>query len=379
MAVENKKFKGVQLFKPNISEAAIEAVSKVLRSGWIGLGPKVAEFEEKFASHVGAKYAVAINSCTAALHLALIISGIKEDDEVITTPLTFVSTNHVILYQRAVPVFSNIDPITYCISPESIEKMITPKTKAIMCVHYGGHPCDLDRLYKIATKYNLKVIEDAAHACGSSYKGRKIGSFGLTCFSFHAVKNLPTGDGGMITTNDEGEYQRLKKLRWLGIDKDTYVRRGQDEAGAYLWKYDVPEVGYKCHMNDITAAIGIEQLNLVEEQNNYRRKLAEIYNQGLIHPDIISLPYVSPDVVTAQHLYVIQVKRRDDLIVRLKAHNIDAGVHYLLNNMFPMFMNYRADVNAAIEISGNIISLPMHTLLSEEDVNRVINVLNGGW
>jgi len=371
----------MQLFKPNISEAAIEAVAEVLRSGWIGLGPKVAEFEERFGKYVGAKHAVATNSGTAALHLALIVSDIKEGEEVITTPFTFVSTNHVILYQRAVPVFADIDPKTYCISPQSVERMITKKTKALMCVHYGGHPCDLERLYEIANKYNLKVIEDAAHACGSSYKGKKIGSSGLACFSFHAVKNLPTGDGGMITTNDEELYQRLRKLRWMGIDKDTYGRTEDDKgkAGAYAWEYNVPQIGFKYHMNDITAAIGIEQLKLVEEHNAYRRQLSEIYTQGLRHPDIISLPYVSPEVVTSQHLFVIQVRRRDQLITKLKANDIGTGVHYTPNNIFPMYQNCRADVKMAMEISKNIISLPMHTLLNNEDIQRVVSIINQGW
>ena len=371
----------MQLFKPNISEAAIKAVAEVLRSGWIGLGPKVAEFEERFADFVGAKYAVALNSGTAALHLAVVVSGIKEGDEVITTPLTFVSTNHVILYQRAVPVFADIDPKTYCISPRSVERMVTKKTKALMCVHYGGHPCDLDELYGIASGYNLKVIEDAAHACGSSYKGRKIGSSGLACFSFHAVKNLPTGDGGMITTDDEEVYQRLRKLRWLGIDKDTYTRTEEDKGkvGAYAWEYGVPEVGFKYHMNDITAAIGIEQLKLVEEHNAYRRQLAEIYTQGLHHPDIISLPYVSPDVVTSQHLCVIQAKRRNQLVTKLKANDVSPGVHYTPNNILPMYQNCRADAKMAMEISKNIISLPMHTLLNSEDIQRVVSIINQGW
>jgi len=371
----------VQLFKPNISETAIKAVAEVLKSGWIGLGPKVAEFEERFADYVGAKCAVALNSGTAALHLAVVVSGIEEGDEVITTPLTFVSTNHVILYQRAVPVFADIDPKTYCISPQSVERMVTKKTKALMCVHYGGHPCDLDRLHEIANKHNLKVIEDAAHACGSSYKGRKIGSSGLACFSFHAVKNLPTGDGGMITTNDEELCQRLRKLRWLGIDKDTYARTEKDsgKVGAYAWEYDVPEVGFKYHMNDITAAIGIEQLKLVEEHNAYRRQLAEIYTQGLHHPDIISLPYVSAEVVTSQHLFVIQVKRRDELVTKLKANDIVPGVHYIPNNVFPMYQSCRADAKAAMEISKNVVSLPMHTLLSSEDIRRAVNIINQGW
>lgn len=371
----------IQLFRPNISEAAIEAVAEVLRSGWIGLGPKVKEFELKFSEFVGSRYAVATNSCTAALHLALIVSGIKGGDEVITTPLTFVSTNHVILYQGAIPVFADVDPKTYCIDPESIEKMITKRTKAIVCMHYGGHPCDLDAIYSIASKYDLKVIEDAAHACGSSYKGRKIGSFGLTCFSFHAVKNLPTGDGGMTTTNDKEQYEKLKMLRWLGIDKDTYARADKDKGktGVYAWKYDVPMVGYKCHMNDITASIGIEQLKLVEKQNDYRRRLAALYNGGLRNNNILALPHVSPDIITSQHLYVIQVKRRDDLIAKLNSNSIEAGVHYIPNNLFPMYGNCRADVRNAMNVSKNIISLPMHTMLTEENIQEVIKVINRGW
>lgn len=373
----------MQLFKPNISESAIKAVNEVLRSGWIGPGPKVEEFEKKFAKYVSVnsaeqkadRYAIALNSCTAALHLALIISGIKEGDEVITTPFTFVSTNHVILYQRAIPVFADIDPRTYCISPSAIEKMITRKTKAIMVIHYGGHPAELDRIYELAGKYNLKVIEDAAHACGSLYKGKKIGSFGITCFSFQSVKNLTTADGGMITMDNKEQYEKLRKLIWMGIDKSTYARTKE----RYTWKYDVTEVGYKYQMNDVMAALGIEQLKLLDEQNAYRRRLAKTYNQNLKHPDIIALPYVSDDVVTSQHLYVIQVKRRDDLIAKLKANGVEAGVHYILATEFPMYNRCRADIKVAMEVAKNIITLPMHTFLQENDVLKVSEIINKGW
>ena len=372
----------IQLFRPQISEEAIEAVAAVLRSGWIGLGPKTAEFEKAFAEYVGAKYAVALNSATAALHLGMIICDIGPGDEVITTPITFVSTNHVILYQGATPVFADIDSRTCNIDPESIERLITAKTKAIICMHYGGYPCDLDRIYNLAGQYRLRVVEDAAHAAGSVYKGKKIGSFGLTAFSFHAVKNLPVGDGGMITTNFFGEYKRLQRLRWLGIDKDTFSRTVADEgkATAYAWQYDVPELGYKCHMNDIAAAIGLAQLPLLDEENARRREIARMYLEGLSHADIIALPPLSGDeVTTAQHLYAIQVKRRDDLIVKLKRHDITPGVHYLPNNVFPMYRRCRGEVDDAMRIFENLLSLPMHTLLTDEDVQRVVEVINGGW
>ena len=372
----------MQLFRPNISEKAIQAVGDVLRSGWIGLGPKTTEFEKAFAEYIGTRYAVATNSATAALHLATILCDIGPGDEVITTPFTFISTNHVILYQGATPVFADIDPNTCNIAPESIERMITDKTKAIVCVHYGGYPCDLDRIYDIADRHNLKVIEDAAHAAGSSYKGRKIGSFGLTTFSFHAVKNLPMGDGGMIATDYFGEYKRLQRLRWMGIDKDTFTRTIADEGKAtgYAWQYDVPEVGYKYHMNDIAAAIGLEQLRLLDKENERRRTIASQYTEGLFNPDIIALPVLSnEEIVTSQHLYPIQVERRDDLIDKLKENDIAPGVHYVPNNIYPMYRRCRADVRSTMRIFENILSLPMHTLLTDQEVQRVIEVINEGW
>lgn len=369
----------IQLFKPRITEEAISAVSEVLRSGWIGLGPKTAAFETAFGAMVGARYAIGVNSATAGLHLAAILAGFGPGDEVITTPLTFVSTNHVILYQGATPVFADVDPLTCNIDPDSVERLIGERTKAIMCVHYGGYPCDLDRLYALAERYHLYLIEDAAHACGSSYRGKPIGSFGLTVFSFHAVKNLPLGDGGAVTTSSESEYLRLKRLRWLGIDKDTYQRTVTDE-GRYAWQYDVPEIGFKYHMNDITAALGLAMLKQLPSDNERRRQIASMYAEGLRHPAIIRLPPLSTaDTVTAQHLYAIQVERRDALIAKLKTHNVAPGVHYIPNNTFPMYRHCRADVRNAMAVADTLLSLPMHVLLSDQDVQHIIEVVNGGW
>lgn len=243
----------IQLFKPKISEAAIKSVEETLRSGWIGLGPKVKQFEHDFCEYVGCEYAVGLNSATAGLHLAMILAGVEAGDEVITTPLTFISTNHSILYQRAVPVFVDIDSDTLNIDVNQISDRITEKTKAIVCVHYGGYPCDLDEIYDIASNHNITVIEDCAHAMGAEYNGRKIGaSARLAVFSFHAVKNLPMGDGGIIATDDSEFYGKLKKLRWMGINKDTYSRRiSIGESSVYSWQYNVEMLGYKYHMNDI--------------------------------------------------------------------------------------------------------------------------------
>lgn len=231
----------IQLFKPKICEAAIKSVEKTLRSGWIGLGPKVEQFENDFCNYIKCKYAVALNSATSGLHLAMEIAGVSEGDEVITTPMTFVSTNHVILYQKAVPVFVDIDYDTLNIDVNKIEEKITSKTKAIVCVHYGGFPCDLRKIYDLASNYNLSVIEDCAYAAGAEYNRNKLGKTSqIAVFSFHAVKNLPVGDGGMIVVNDEEMYAKLKKMRWMGIDKDTYSRRTSlDNLSLYSWQYNI--------------------------------------------------------------------------------------------------------------------------------------------
>jgi perosamine synthetase len=275
----------IQLFKPYVTEEAINSVANVLRSGWIGLGPKTEQFEKAFAEYVGAKYAVAVNSATSALHLATIVSGIGANDEVLTTPLTFISTNHVILYQQANPVFVDVEERTLNLDLAKAESLVSPRTKAIMVVHYGGNPLDIDRLYDFAARHKLKVIEDAAHACGASFRGGRIGSFGLTCFSFHAVKNLPLGDGGMVTTNDKALYDRLMRLRWLGIDRSTFAR----SEGKYQWEYDVAEVGYKYHMNDISAAIGKSPTFIVQ---SFRRSIPTPCDL-LVRPIMRSLRLIS--------------------------------------------------------------------------------------
>jgi len=368
-----------QLFRPRITEKAIAAVGDVLRSGWIGLGPKTAEFEAAFADMVGAKYAVAVNSATAGLHLAMVLAGVGPGDEVITTPLTFVSTNHVILYQGATPVFADVNPETANIDPDSVRGLIGDRTRAIICVHYGGYPCELDALYDIAAQHRLTLIEDAAHACGSIYRLRPIGCWGLAVFSFHAVKNLPVGDGGMITVQNEADYRRLKRLRWLGIDKDTYSRTVND-VGKYAWEYDVPEVGYKYHMNDIAAAIGLAMMAQLPVDNGRRRAIARMYDAGLRHADIIRKPPLSDgETISAQHLYAIQVRRRDALIAHLKARDIAPGVHYMPNNWFPMYRGCRGPTPQADALGHTLLSLPMHVLLTDDEVQGIIEAINAGW
>ena len=364
----------IQLFKPYVSEEAIAAVGEVLRSGWIGLGPKTEEFEQAFASYTGAKYAVAVNSATAALHLAVVVSGIRPKDEVLTTPLTFVSSNHPILYEQAEPVFADVDDLTLNIDLKKAESLISPRTKAIIAVHYGGNPINIEELYSFAARHNLAVIEDAAHACGATFGGRRIGSFGLTCFSFHAVKNLPTGDGGMLTTNDEEVYQRLMRLRWVGIDHSTFARA----AGQYRWEYGVSEVGYKYHMNDIIAAIGLEHLKRVDEWNGRRRQIVETYRTELstLGPDKLRFVERTEGAVSANHLCVVRVNKRNEVVRMLAERGISVGVHYKPNHLYPPYATARRGrLDVTEQAYSEILSLPLHLFLTDDDVQKVCDAL----
>jgi len=370
----------INLFKPVISEESIKAVTEVLQSGWIGLGPKTKQFEDDFSAYTGANHTVALNSATSSLHLAMKLIDLKEGDEVITTPLTFVSTNHAILYERGVPVFADVQPDTLNIDPEDIKRKITEKTKAIVCVHFAGYPCDLDEIHEIARAYNLVVIEDCAHAAGAEYKGKKIGSYSsINCFSFHAVKNLPMGDGGAVTTNNEFYDARLRKLRWLGIDKDTYVRTDNKDltSQAYAWKYNVDEVGYKYHMNDISAAIGIEELKRLDKNNQKRRSLAAVYKEGLKNVKGIELLEYKDDRVTSQHICCVKADKRNHLVDHLKSNDINPGVHYLRNDLYPMYKE--ANLPNLESVHDKLISLPLHLHLSDQDIKTVVEVIKKGW
>jgi len=359
----------IPVFRPSYGKEEIAAVAKVLKSGWVGLGPKTEEFERKFADYVGTKYAVALNSCTAALHLALLVMNV-EKKEVITTPMTFVSTNHAILYNNAIPVFCDIYEDTLNINTDKIEKLITPRTNTILIVHYGGHSCYMDKILKLAFKYGLKVIEDCAHACGGEYKGRKLGSIGdIGCFSFHAVKNLATGEGGMITTNNKSVYERLRKLRWLGISKGTWQR--EKEHKKYDWQYDVPELGFKCHMHDISAAIGLEQLKKLDMLNKKRRALADVYNRRLQNIEGITLPAERSYAKSACHNYVIRLNRRDALNAYLEKKKISTGVHYYPNHLYPMYKKHYRRLPVAERAWKRLLTLPLYPDLKNPDIAMI--------
>lgn len=368
----------VRLFRPKISEDAADAVVEVLRSGWLGLGPKTAEFEDAFAAYTQSNYCVAVNSCTSALHLALRILDLPPGSEVITTPITFVSTNHVILYEQLKPVFADIEPDTGNLDINSVAKLINPNTRAIILMHYGGYPCALDEFYALAKQHNLNIIEDCAHACGATYKGQKIGSVGdIHAFSFHAVKNLPMGDGGALTVRSEEHWRRLRCLRWMGIDKDTFERSEEATRKSYNWDYDVSEVGFKYHMNDIQAAIGLAQLGHLNEDNAKRRKMASIYRSELKNTPGVQLLNYSDDRESSYHLCCILAEERDALVDKLRDNGVGVGVHYKRNDCYPMYG--RCDLPNAESFSSHVMSLPLHLYLTEDEIHYVCKLIQEGW
>ena len=365
----------IPLFKPSYDQEELESLREPFKSGWIGLGPKTKEFEDLFKEYSRSQFAVGTNSATSALHLAMTLLDI-EGAEVITTPMTFVSTNHAILYEKGIPVFADIEPDTLNIDANEIEKLITPKTRAIVCVDYGGHPCDMDRINELAKRHNLSVVEDAAHSCGSSYKGKPVGSLtNLTTFSFHAVKNLATGEGGMITGNNIDWDKVLRKRRWLGIDKSTFDRSITDKG--YHWYYDVEELGYKYHMSDIAASLGIVQLRKLDAKNARRREIANIYNQAFADLPWLETPTVKDYAFSSSHNYVVKIKTKDEdrdrLVEYLLENEISAGVHYIPNHLYPLYRPYYRKLAVTESVWKRIVSLPMFSDLTDSEINYIID------
>lgn len=364
----------IPVFRPSITEEEINAVAEVMRSGWLGLGPVTEEFENALAKSFGAKYASALNSGTAALHLALALLDLKPGDEVIVPTITFVSTAHVVEYCQANVVFADVEEDTLCANIDDIRRKITDRTRAVMPVHYGGHPCDLDALQEAIGKREITVVEDGAHACGALYKGKKIGSISpLTCLSFHAVKNLTCGEGGAVLTDNDVWAKRLRQLRWMGISKDTFTRTGNDRV--YAWQYWVNELGYKYHMHDISAAIGIVQLKRLEENNKKRRAIVQRYNEAFLEHTWIETPKEEKYASSSWHIYHIKVPERDRLVAHLKRKGIAPGVHYYPIHMHPYYAGHNAQCPIAEEIWKRILSLPMFPDMTDRQIDRVIEAV----
>lgn len=367
---------------PSIGEAEVAEVEAVLRSGWLGTGPRVAQFERDFAGYkgMGPSHAAAVNSCTAALHVSMVAAGLDPGAEVITTPLTFCATVNAIIHAGLTPVLADVDPVTQCIDPDAIEAAITPRTQAILPVHFAGRPCDMDRIMAIADKHGLVVIEDCAHAIETEYKGRKAGTFGdFGCFSFYATKNVVTGEGGMILARDEAHIARAKVLALHGMSKDAWHRFG-DKGYKH---YQVVECGFKYNMMDIQAALGIHQLARVEQNWMKRQEVWRRYNDAFVGLPI-STP-TPPETSTrhAYHLYTFLIDpsrcgmHRDEFLDAMNSRRIGAGVHYLSVPEHP-FYQYRfgwkpEQWSNAMNIGRATVSLPLSPKLEEPDVSRVID------
>ncbi len=363
---------------PYITQDEIEAVVGVLKSNWLSMGPKTLEFEKMIAKYIGCKHAIVTDSCTSALFLSLKALGIKAGDEVITTTFTFASTANVIAHCNAKPVFVDIDELTYNIDINKIEEKITDKTRAVIVVHYGGQPVNMRGILNLAKKYNLAVIEDAAHAMGSEYENRKkVGSLGnLTCFSFYPTKPMTTGEGGAVVLNDDHLSERLRLLRLHGISRDAWRR--------YLdmnrWYYEVLEAGYKCNPTDIISAIGIEQLKKLDWMNEKRREIAEYYSDNLEKLDVI-LPYVSDKVKSSYHLYPIRLTNysRDGFISEMAKRGIGTSVHFIPLHLMPYYQRaygYRKGAFPIAErVYEKIVSLPIYPQLKENQLEYIVRTI----
>lgn len=380
MAVAGTTF--LPFHRASIDEAEIQNVLEVLRSGWLTTGPRVKEFETAFALYTGAAHAQAVNSCTSALHLALAVSGVGEGDEVLVPTMTFAATGETVLYLNARPVLVDCSPESFHVDVGELEKAITPKTKAIVPVHYSGYPCDMDAILELAERHGLTVVEDAAHAFPTSYKGRMIGTIGhLTCFSFYATKTLTTGEGGMITTDNSEYAERLRVLALHGISRDAWNRY----TAQGTWRYDILEMGYKYNMTDVQAALGLAQLAKAEELRQRRTAIAARYSQVLSGMDAFLPPPEPNDDSHAWHLYVLRVNAaalrigRDQVIEELKARGIGTSVHFIplhLHSLYQKRLGYgNGQFPRAEAHFEQAISLPLFPSMSEEDVARVISAL----
>jgi len=366
----------------SICEEDIQSVIEVLRSEWITTGPKVAEFEEAIANYVGSNYAVSFSSGTAALHGAVFAAGLGPGDEAITTPLTFCATANCILYQGATPVFADIFHDTLNINPQHVERHITTATKAIIPMDYAGHPVDLDEILNLAEKNNLIVIEDACHALGAEYKGKRVGGISdMTVFSFHPVKHITTGEGGMVTTNDSKLAKRLKLFRNHGIDSDARQR-----ATNGIWYYEMLELGYNYRLTDIGSALGLSQLKKLDQNCSRRREIALKYNVEFEDIAAIQRPTEKEYVNSAWHLYPIRLNlnmlkaNRQDIFAALKAENIGINVHYIPVHLHPYYRNrfaYRTgDYPVTEGAYEGLISLPMFHGMTDQDICDVVTAIS---
>jgi perosamine synthetase len=365
---------------PDIDETEFHEVKEALQSGWITTGPKTKKFEAKFAKAVGAKHAIAVNSCTAAMHLALEALGVRQGDEVVTSPYTFAATAEVIRYFDARPVFVDVEPRFLNLNSDLIEQAVTPKTKIILPVHLGGMPAEMDAIRDVAIRHGIPVIEDAAHAFPSSYKRKSIGSISeFTCFSFYATKSITTGEGGMITTDNDDWADRCRIMSLHGISKDAWKRYSAEGS----WYYEIVAPGYKYNMTDIAAAMGLAQLHKADAMHARRKVIAGMYNEAFKHNTVLQIPADEPKMQHAWHLYMLRLHLeamtidRGRFIEEMKKKGIGCSVHFIPLHIHPYYRDLYGfkpdDFPVAYREYTREVSLPIYSKMTDRDVVRVID------
>lgn len=363
------------MFYPYVPEDAAVEVGKVLSSRWIGQGPKTREFEVEFEKCFGLENAIALNSGTAALHLAYILAGIGPGDEVLCPVFTCTATNIPLLYQGATPVFVDVNPQTMNVDVSKMRKLISTRTKAIVTVDFGGLPCDYDEILELAREFNVPVIQDAAHSLGGSYKNQSVGRIAdFTVFSFQAIKHLTTGDGGMLVVKDPEIAEKARRLRWFGIDRQ--------KKSAGVWENDILETGYKYHMNDISAAIGLAGLREIKGVSSHRDQLNKAYYQLLSqNPRVISAGWTQLDSRHhAAWMHTIIVERREQLKGKLLENNIESSPVHYRNDKYSIFAKYSDGNYPNMDsVEDKYLCLPIHTKMNKDDVVRVCNIINDDW
>lgn len=375
-----KKSMQVRLFKPSVGEAELAAIRDVFDRAWLGLGPKVAEFEQAWSKYVGSPTSVGVNSGTAALHLALATFGFKPGSKVLVPAMTFVATATAVLYNQLEPVFVDADPVTLSMDLDDLARKVTPDCVAVMPVHFGGHPVPMEKLVPLARQHGLAVVEDCAHCCGGSYQGRKLGLWGdVGCYSFEEKKGMTSGDGGMLSSMQPELIERLRAHRWIGIDKDTWKRKASytstDQADARHWYYEVSVLGYKYNMNDIAAAIGLVQLQKLDRMNARRSDCIRRYLAGLEGCRTVRplMPYQLDG--GAYWIFGLRAEHRDALIAYLKERGIATGVHYTPLTMQPLFKEYACPAPVAERVYHQMVTLPLHADLTDEEVDYVVDAV----
>ena len=372
----------IRLFKPSFGEEELQAVKEAFDRSWVGLGPKVSEFEQAWQDFTGAQMAVALNSATAALHLALAVFGFPPGKKVLVPSLTFSSTASAILYNRLIPVFVDSDPVTLGMSLEDLEKKYDPDCVAVMPVHYAGHPVPMETLMPWAREKGLKVIEDCAHTAGGMYQSKMLGTWGdIGCYSFEEKKLMTTGDGGMMVTNDPDLFKDVKAMRWVGIDKDNwktaqaYTRADHD---AMHWFYELNVLGYKYNMNDLAASIGLIQFKKLPRFNQKRSRIIRQYLDGLENlPGIIPLLPYEPENYPYQ-MFGIRADHRNELMIHLKSKGIATGCHYTPLSVQPLFKSYGRNCPFVEKEADKFITLPLHVDLAADDVDYITGHLYKG-